>query len=475
MKTFYTQQKQFLAVVFLFLLTNLSFGQCFTKVAAGKDHTVAIASNGTLWAWGNNSLGQLGIGTAVTSTNVPIQIGTAQNWYQVSAGNGYTIALRNSSGLFANKQLWAWGKNNAGQLGDGTFIAKNTPVQIGTSQTWVDISAGFDHTLAIQDSGSQLVSGNRTLWAWGGNDHYQLSDNTTTNSNVPTNSSPSINWSKVAAGNGYSIARKTDGTLYGWGWNHIGQCGVNSTAVNITGRFQIGVDTEWSTNFSAGGGHVLATLNNGWLYAWGYNSNGQLGIGSDTNQIQPLYVNSGFDKIASGGSHSIALSTSGVIYTFGNSNYGQLGLGATLTANIPTITSASNWSKVISGQFHSLAINSDGTLWSWGRNDMGQLGDGANIYKDIPTLIACPGSLSTNEQIAENASLIVFPNPSSNGMFSIQSLNNILDVKAFDILGKQIDVEKNNNSYKINASTGIYTIKIIDDNGNSQIKKIILN
>lgn len=475
MKIFYTQQKQFLAVVFLFLLTNFSLGQCWSKVAVGGDHTVAIATNGSLWSWGLNNLGQLGNGT-YDSSNVPVQIGTATDWTDIVAGDRFTVALRATGFINSNKTLWTWGSNNSQQLGGGALLYRNYPLQIGTNQKWVDIAAGREFVLAIQDDGSVLSQGNRTLWGWGSNQYYQLGIDGATNTTVsaPLQIGTNINWSKVCAGYEFSIARKTDGTLWGWGRNNYGQIGLNSISPSVFERTQIGTNTGWSTNISAGGNFALATLTNGTLFAWGYNNVGQLGIGSTTNQMQPTLVGTNFNSIAAGGGHSLAITVSNTISAFGYAFFGQLGFGNSNNLNVPTqLNFIGPFSKVAASNSHSVVIKNDGTLWAFGKNVYGQLGDGTIININIPTEILCPNSLIINEQKNE-INVTIFPNPSSNGAFSIQSKNNSVIIIAFDMLGKQISIEKNDASYKLNASSGLYVLKIIDTDGNIQIKKLII-
>ena len=136
-----------------------------SQIAAGSYHTLAIKSDGTLWAWGYNYSGQLGDGTTSNKTT-PVQIGTGTNWSQIAAGGYHTLAIKSDG------TLWAWGYNSYGQLGDGASGGgnyKTTPVQIGTGTNWSQIAAGGYHTLAIKSDG--------TLWAWG-NYYGQLGDAT---------------------------------------------------------------------------------------------------------------------------------------------------------------------------------------------------------------------------------------------------------------------------------------------------------
>lgn len=473
MKTFYTRQKQFLILFFLFLMSINSTGQCWSKIANSPYHTIAIANNGTLWAWGSNSHGQLGTGTFSVS-NVPVQVGTASNWVAIAVGSNFTVALR-ANGIFGNSNtLWAWGINTYGQLGDGTFIDKNIPTQIGSNTKWTQISASPQHVMAINDSGTLFTPGNKTLWGWGRNVFGELGNGITPDQTTPIQIGTAIDWGQVSAGEFYSIAQKVDGRLFAWGSNFYGQLGINSTA-NTTIRTQIGTDSDWSSNFVAGSSFSLAIKNNGTLWAWGLNSSGQLGNGTTTNSILPIQIgtNNDWAKVDTGFAFTIALKTiDGAVYTWGNNNDGQLGIGSNAVSLSRNLI-AYNTTTISAGGKVGLTLKSEGTLYSWGNNVSGQLGNGIPVSVNVPTPIICPTSLGIYFQ-DEVLQVVLFPNPSINGSFQIQSEKTIQNVTAFDILGKQIDVNKNYDSYSINASKGIYTIKISDLEGNSQIKKLII-
>ena len=155
---------------------NTSFtvsGESYDKIAAisaGHAHSVALKTDGSLWAWGNNSSGGLGDGTNI-QRGTPVQIGANKDWLAISAGDVHSVALKTDG------SLWAWGYNSNGQLGDGTNTNRNTPVQIGANKDWLAISAGDIHTIALKSDGS--------LWAWGNNYYGQLGDGTAGNRNAP--------------------------------------------------------------------------------------------------------------------------------------------------------------------------------------------------------------------------------------------------------------------------------------------------
>jgi hypothetical protein len=185
----------------------------WASVAAGSYHTMAIKTDGTLWAWGANWAGQLGNGTLV-DTDTPVQIGYGNDWASVAAGYYHTVAIKTDG------SLWAWGSNEEGQLGDGTNESKDGPTQIGPDTDWASVAAGYYHTVAVKTNG--------TLWAWGYNEEGQLGDGTNESKNTPTRIGADTDWVSVAAGEGHTVAVKTNGTLWAWGYNAEGQLGDGS-------------------------------------------------------------------------------------------------------------------------------------------------------------------------------------------------------------------------------------------------------
>lgn len=259
----------------------------WVSVASGNDFSLGVTANGKLWGWGNNINGALGDGTNVSSL-VPKQIGTATNWVYVNAclhhgfaidadgrlwaagygilgtpaespsnlfslvnadndwatvstGNYHTIAIKK------NGTLWGWGRNGEGEAGTGSadLGIVNTPTQIGTDTDWKIIGAGYEHTLAIKNNGS--------LWAWGQNLEGKVGDGTMANRiNGPKQIGTATNWATVAAGYTHSLAVTTDGKLWAWGEDHIGELGNGSSgAVDILTPKLIANNSNWSS-ISAG-------------------------------------------------------------------------------------------------------------------------------------------------------------------------------------------------------------------------------
>ncbi|MCX6063923.1 MAG: stalk domain-containing protein, partial [Caldiserica bacterium] len=185
----------------------------WTTVVAGTYCCLALARDGSLWAWGDNEYGQLGDGTTANRSS-PVRVGTRTDWIVVAAGWEHSLAIARDG------SLWAWGWNAGGQLGDGTTTDRSSPVRVGTRTDWIAVAGGIMHSVALARDGS--------LWAWGFNEEGQLGDGTTTTHRIPgaVGSSPQI--AAVTAGSLHSIALARDGSLWAWGGYAQGQLGLGS-------------------------------------------------------------------------------------------------------------------------------------------------------------------------------------------------------------------------------------------------------
>ncbi len=327
-----------------------------------------------LYSWGVNTNGQLGNTSVVSYRTTPIQVGTASNWKEIACGERYSIAIRTDG------TLWAWGLNTYGQLGDGTTETRTSPVQIGPLTTWTKISCGLNFTIAMRSDGS--------LWAWGLNTYGQLGDGTNINRLSPVQIAPLITWAKIACGNNHTLAISSGGLLYAWGDNAYAQLGNNSN-INSSSPIQIGIASNW-TDIAAGSRHSLAIQSQGLLFSWGNNSYGQLGTSNNTEYKTPTQVGSSstWSKVSSGTGHSMALRTDNSLWGWGYNAYGQIGSGTTQNSNSPIqIVTSSNWINFACGADHTLLLKSDSTLWAVGRNVCGQIGDGTQSTRLSPVQI----------------------------------------------------------------------------------------
>ena len=353
-------------------ITSLSDVNCVSNnwldISTGGYHSLAIKAGGTLWSWGSNNDGQLGIGNT-TDTNNTVQIGTETNWNKIATTANSSYAIKNDG------TLWAWGENFYGQLGIGSNVNTNIPVQVGTANDWMEIAGGNLHALAIKYNG--------TLWAWGRNISGQLGDGTAIDKNSPVQIGTDNDWTEISAGTSHSLGRKTNGKISSWGSNIYGQTGTGSASnvpVQLSGN-------NWSS-ISAGAEYSMAVKTNGTLFTWGRNNLGQLGINSYTDintPTQEFTSANNWSKISASSAHSLAIKTNGALWSWGLNQFGQLGNGTLTSSNIPVqMGNVLIWSKISSGLDNSTAIKSNGTMWAWGRNNNGQLGDGSYINKSFP-------------------------------------------------------------------------------------------
>ena len=286
-------------------------------VSAGEGHSLAIQDDGHLWAWGNNYYGQLGDSTHADS-HTPKEVSTEQ-WAAVSAGRAFTVAIKGVG------TLWAWGANGLGQLGDGTLIDRD-PKQIADNSdgSWIAVSAGYSHSLALRADGS--------LWAWGNGGSGALGDGTTDSHLTPTRIGNGNDWVAVSAGGSHSMALKADGSLWTWGINE-GRLG-DGTMDDHYSPTCIEPDSVW-TAVSAGASQSLALKEDGSLWSWGVNYEGEVGDGTTSRRLAPYRI-------------------------------------------------AGEWLAVTARQLHSMALKADGTLWAWGWNEYYQLGDGTTDDSWVP-------------------------------------------------------------------------------------------
>ena len=327
-----------------------------------------------LYGWGSNANGRLGDGTVVDRSS-PVQIGASTTWSSVSSGTG--------SGAHAIKldgTLWGWGANNNGQVGDNTGVSRSSPVQIGALTNWYQVSSGFC-VAAIKTDG--------TLWTWGLNFYGSLGIN---QGALSYNSSPVqvgalTTWAQVSANFGSRMAAiKTDGTLWAWGRNNNGQVG-DGTTVHRSSPVQVGALTNWSY-VSVSGYHTHATKTDGTFWSWGVAGQGRLGDNQALSaRSSPIQIGSltNWDKPACGNRHTIAQKTDGTLWGWGENTYGRIGDGTTANRSSPVqIGALTDWLQAVGGYQHSVGVKTDGTLWAWGRNSSGELGIGNTINLSSP-------------------------------------------------------------------------------------------
>lgn len=347
------------------ILTVGSAQQINGKIIAGDSHNFAIRADDTLWSWGRNDFGQLGLGNKVDQL-VPRQITGLSGAIAAAGGTEHSLVV-DSAGF-----VWAFGRNNSGKLGDGTIVDQSIPVRLtGLGNTVIAVAAGANHSLALKSDGS--------VWAWGHGGSGRLGNGTGQDSLTPTpvtGLGAGSGVVAIAAGGEFSLALKSNGTLWGWGRNFYGQLGLGNTS-------DAAVPTQASsisgvTAIAGGNDFVMVLKSDGTVWGAGINWAGQLGTGA-TNAgrvtFAPIIGVTGIIAVETGRSHTVALKSDGTVLGWGENNWGQLGSSTPsyilTAAQVPNLTGI----VALAAGYHTLAARSDGTIVGCGENVRGALGD----------------------------------------------------------------------------------------------------
>ena len=367
------------------------------QVAGGYNFSAAIKVDGSLWTWGQNRNFSLGNITSSFNVSFPTQVDTGYlKWRQVSAGY-YQVGL--ITGNFDPTptptitgsplptpsvtpsptpaplptrtpqfgQLWLWGDNQYGQIGDETTTYRSSIVQtICVGQDWNNFSIKYTHTAAIKDDGS--------LWTWGDNALGSLGDNTNTNRSSPVQTvCQTYDWHSVSAGYRFTVALKQDSSIWSWGSNNLGQLGLNSV-INRSSPVQI---------------------LSGSIYGW--------------------------QKVSAGYIHAAAIGRDGTLWCWGNNSYGQVGVvnPSNISNPIQTAIGGSDWQDVSCGRNFTLGLKKDGSVWAWGVNAYGQYGNNTVVLKRTPINVINGTSLWVQISAGNNFSaglasgIVTTPTPSA--------------------------------------------------------------
>ena len=339
-------------------LVALPVGVTLTGVTTGAaaDHSLGNGSDGHTYAWGGNIDGQLGDGTTTTrSAPVTVRLPAGVTLSAAAAGGSHSL------GVGSDGHTYAWGSNSSGQLGDGTGSDSTLPTRVAlpAGVTLTTVGAGFSHSLGLTGAGA--------AYAWGRNADGRLGDGTTADRATPVKVAVPVGVTLTAlvAGGVFSLALAADGSAYTWGDNTAGELGDGTTAKSATPVKVTAPAGGTFTRVAAGYEHCLALGSDGNTYAWGYNSNGQLGNGTASTAANPVPVKVAapagvtFSDIAGGGEHSLALGSDGGTYAWGYNYYGQLGDGTTTQHTTPTRVTQPvlvTFQQIAAGGGHSLGL-----------------------------------------------------------------------------------------------------------------------
>lgn len=366
----------------------------WTKISNDQFNSLAIKSDGSMWVWGDNTSGQLGQGyTSPLYISTAIQALTTQPWAQIASGHSFVLGLKQDG------SLWAWGSNSSGQLGILSTVNQSSPVLVSgpSNVSWALVAAGQSFAIGLTTTG--------VLYSWGGNSNGQLGDLSTSDKFSPilVSSPANVSWALVDCGDFHVLALTTSGQLYAWGNNSAGRLGISSTFSTSSPVLVSGpASTSWAA-ISGGNAHSLAITTSGVLYAWGFNSSGELGDLSVTSRSSPVLVSGPvgtvWSKVAAGQGYSLSISNTGLLYAWGAGITGKLGDLTTTNKSSPVLVSgpvSTSWSAVSALINSSFAISSLGELYSWGQNTSAALGVGSTTDISSPMLVSAPVSVSWN-------------------------------------------------------------------------------
>ena len=374
------------------LLPNLvgTLNDTWKEIAAGPRHSCGIKTDGSLWCWGANDNGQLGLGHQ-TDMAMPTRVGPKSDWAQIKLGHreGTSCALNEDSTLFC------WGRNRYSQMGDRRGD-QSIPTKVGDG--YASVQTGADHTCAIKSD--------NTAWCWGsnsdgqlGNANIQSATSTPTEVLGPDGSAAFNDWQKLSVGDDSTMGIRTNGVLYGWGKNYNGQLGhgtIPSTGFwpdlpDVAHPIPVNISqaVAWG-EISTGGDHTCGIGNGDNLWCWGVMSSGQVGNGRTSMSFPghpnlwftnvPQSIGSNWSSVSAGRRTSCGIQTDKELYCWGYGGDGQLASGSTVTVSSPSLVAPGQaWDTIEVGGRSACAISSDQDLYCWGNNASGQLGTGDRV------------------------------------------------------------------------------------------------
>jgi alpha-tubulin suppressor-like RCC1 family protein len=383
--------------------------------------TIVLGSDGRLWSWGDNLFGQLAIPGMIDETR-PVRsrftLGSIKSLaVGVELGSSHFLAVRSDGSVVG------WGENGSGQLGDGSNVSHYTPTPIANLSGMVQVAAG-------QYGSSYAVKKDGTVWDCGYNQDGQLGDGNTTNQYTPAQVPGITGVTAVAAGWTMAIALKNDGTVWSWGSNSYGELGSGAFTTVRPSAGQV-INLNHVIAIAAYNQFSLALKSDGTVWGWGRNDYGQLGIGNTTSQNTPIQIPglTHIVAIAAGYTHALALKNDGTVWAWGANKEGELGNGTTTASNTPQqvsgltgvvqIAAGGSLTAAIPNPVgQSFAIKKDGSVWAWGYDLVGLLGDGIPTqggFQLTPSQVDLPGVAQIVTSYSATLALVKDVDPDLNG------------------------------------------------------------
>lgn len=441
----------------LLFLGSTAYAQhsgCVQDISTHYGTLSVFTSDGTVYTWGKNDYGQVGNGAATQTQVAPYQRPVTPAFVSIQHSLNHSVALTNDG------KIYAWGRNDRGQSGNGTLTANFVPEQVGTGKNWQKITSGWLHVAALRNDG--------TLWGWGNNAANELTSQITPNYadnyyTQPVQLNEDNDWKDVFAGYTRTFAIKNNGTLWARGNGSFGALGTGNTAFAVSFT-QITNDSDWKIIANGGDYFTLALKTNGTLWAWGNNAPGTIGNGATTSVLTPQQIGTATWKaISAGNFHSLGIQTDGTLWQWGS--YGWINGTILIPAYLsPTqVGNGTDWVKVAAGHSISFALKADQTVWAWGYNSEGWYGNGSVTSSATPVLIfQCAASSVSAFDLSD---IILYPNPAQDNLCWAQNIP-IEKVAVFNLNGKKV-LSKNVTQNFIDVSSlasGTYFIKLESNN-----------
>jgi len=387
--------RQITLLAFLLPVFAISAATVVTNLALGNwaNHSLFLKSDGSLWGTGANGSGELGLPSDGWGFNRPQQI-VASNVMAMACGTGHSLFIKSDG------SLWGMGNNSQWLTALPEVAGTDEPVQVPLTNV-IAIAAGMDHNLFLKSDGSLWAAGRDTMGQLGDGAFYFAEPSGPHEVELIVAGGVTA----IAAGEQHSLFLKADGSLWAMGANYFGQLGDGLPEFipyypdpNAFTNLPEQIVASNVIAIAAGGAHTLFLKSDGSLWGMGWNRYGQLGTGNFSSTNRPtLIISSNVTAIAAGGFHSLFLKSDGSLWAMGRNVEGQLGDGTfgsdqdfLSNVNQPEQIVASNVTAIAAGEYHSMFLKSDGSLWATGHNYRGQLGDGFNDYGNMDHGVAVP-------------------------------------------------------------------------------------
>ena len=428
---------------------------CVQDISIVSSTISIVTTNGEVYSWGNNNYGQVGIGNT-QAQNTPLLRPANPDFTSIYH------SLNHSIGLTSGGKLYGWGRNMRGEVGDGTLTEQYSPIPIGTDSDWKKVVAGLAHSVALKNNG--------TIWGWGNNAACELSFNSPNPYpneyfTQPAQISTDTNWVDIAAGGFRTFAIKSNGTLWARGKNHSNSLGLpygeNTCVTNLS---QVGTDTNWKKVVtSSSGDFTLALKTNNTLWGWGDNIMGGVGNGSSVLVATPVQIGTDtWKEIATGQTYSVGIKSDGTLWQWGKGCWNASGnvIFPSNSLSPVMVGNDTDWVKVYAGHCVSIAQKSDGSVWSWGAYANIWNTSGATSSMQPVLLFQCARA-STSETNYQSSDIILYPNPAVEKLSWAQNIA-IEKMTIYDMSGRIISSENvNGSSVNVsNLTSGTYMIKL---------------